>query len=108
MRLIKRGNLEAAASRYPDVEQQIADIVAMFRAAAWQTPDQLVRTSRFPARTIANGRVVFKVKGNAYRLICAVRYADADHDFPGVLLFKFFGTHAEYDKVDATTVEYDD
>ena len=42
--------------------------------------------------------VVFNIKGNDYRLIASVQYQ------AGVLAIRFFGTHAEYDKVDAESV----
>jgi mRNA interferase HigB len=41
---------------------------------------------------------VFNIKGNDYRLVVAIRY-DA-----GVLAIRFFGTHTEYNEVDAETV----
>jgi len=41
---------------------------------------------------------VFNIKGNDYRLV-AVVYYDAE-----VLRIRFFGTHAEYDKINAETV----
>ena len=44
------------------------------------------------------GRVVFNIKGNDYRLVAALQY-QAD-----VLVIRFFGSHAEYDRVDAETV----
>jgi len=42
--------------------------------------------------------VVFSIKGNDYRLIAVVQYAN------GVLLIRFFGSHAQYEKIDAETV----
>ena len=42
---------------------------------------------------------MFNVKGNDYRLIVAVSYRAQ------IILIKFVGTHAEYDRVDAETVE---
>lgn len=48
---------------------------------------------------MAGNRVVFNIKGNRHRLIVSVAYQF------GALYIKFIGTHAEYDKVDATTVE---
>jgi mRNA interferase HigB len=39
-----------------------------------------------------------KAKGNDYRLVAAVQYQ------AGVLVIRFFGTHAEYDKIDAESV----
>ncbi len=42
-------------------------------------------------------RIVFDVKGNSYRLISQVKYG------PLYLVYiRFVGTHAEYDKIDAT------
>lgn len=47
---------------------------------------------------VGRNRVVFNIKGSAYRLIVAVVYC------LGVVYIKFVGTHAEYDKIDAVTV----
>ncbi len=44
------------------------------------------------------GRVVFNIKGNDYRSMAALQYR------AGVLAIRFFGSHAEYDKIDAETV----
>ncbi len=51
------------------------------------------------ASILKNRRVVFNIKGNDYRLIVAVAYRF------GALYIKFVGNHAEYDQVDAETVE---
>jgi mRNA interferase HigB len=48
---------------------------------------------------LGNKRVVFDIKGNDYRLIVSVSYKF------GAVYIKFIGTHADYDKVDAETVE---
>ena len=50
------------------------------------------------ASTLKAGRVVFNIKGNDYRLIARVQYQ------AGVLAIRFFGTHTEYDKIDAETI----
>ena len=42
--------------------------------------------------------MVFNVKGNDYRLVAAVQYR------AGVLVIRFFGSRAEYDRIDAETV----
>ena len=39
-----------------------------------------------------------RIRGNDYRLITLVQYVD------GVLMIRFFGSHEDYDKVDAETV----
>lgn len=50
------------------------------------------------ASFIANNRVVFNIKGNAYRLLVAMRYDR------GIGFVRFIGTHAAYDRTDAETI----
>lgn len=45
--------------------------------------------------------MVFNIKGNDYRLVVAVAYR-----FQAIYV-KFVGTHAQYDAIDAYTVEMD-
>ena len=53
----------------------------------------------YPKASILKGsRVVFNIKGNDYRLIARLQYP------AHVLTIRFFGTHSEYDKIDAETV----
>jgi mRNA interferase HigB len=57
-----------------------------------------VKRAHPKASILKGGRVVFNIKGNDYRLVAAVNYA------AGVLVIRFFGTHLEYDAIDAETV----
>jgi mRNA interferase HigB len=57
-----------------------------------------VKASHPSASVLKGGRVVFNIEGNDYRLIAAVQYQ------AGVLVIRFFGSYAEYDRVDAETV----
>ena len=65
--------------------------------AHWRYPED-VKMSYPKASILKGGRVVFNIKGNDYRLIAALQYR------AGVLAIRFFGTHAEYDEIDAETV----
>ena len=47
---------------------------------------------------VKDDRVVFNIMGNKYRLVVRIVF-----EFKAVQL-KWFGTHAEYDKVDVTTI----
>jgi mRNA interferase HigB len=65
--------------------------------AEWRNPED-VKASYPKASILKAGRVVFNIKGNDYRLVARVQYQS------GVLVIRFFGTHAEYDGTDAETV----
>lgn len=65
--------------------------------ADWRSPED-VKASYPKTSILKAGRVVFNIKGNDYRLIAAVQYR------AGVLAIRFFGNHAEYDRIDAEIV----
>ena len=68
------------------------------RTSSWQTPQDIKQRYR-SASFIGRNRVVFNLKGNEYRLVVAVAYR-----FQAIYI-KFIGTHAQYDAIDAETVE---
>jgi len=69
-----------------------------FIHAKWRTWAEL--KERYPsADGVGNGRYVFNIKGNKYRLVAAINF-----EF-GTVYIKFIGTHAEYDKINAREVE---
>ena len=49
---------------------------------------------------VSDDRVVFNIMGNKYRLVVRIVF-----DFKAIQV-KWFGTHAEYDKIDVTTIQY--
>jgi mRNA interferase HigB len=71
--------------------------LAIARRAEWGNPED-VKRSHPKASILKRGRAVFNIKGNDYRLVAALNYQ------AGVLVIRFFGTHAEYDRIDAETV----
>jgi mRNA interferase HigB len=105
MRLSTRRTLETFASEHADVRQALADLCAMFEAAQWRDADHLRSTSIFPARPIGDRRIIFNIKGNDYRVIVSVRYADMSRGLHGIVRVHFVGTHADYDRIDAATVD---
>jgi mRNA interferase HigB len=70
---------------------------AVVERAAWKTPAD-AKAAHPKASILKNGRVVFNIKANDYRLVALVQYR------AGVLMIRFFGSHAEYDEIDAETV----
>lgn len=82
--------IKAARSQY----EAWIDIVGR---AQWHNPED-VKTSYPKASILKASRVVFNIKGNDYRLVAVLQYR------AGVLAIRFFGTHGEYDRIDAETV----
>lgn len=70
---------------------------AIAEASNWKTPED-VKKSHPKASILKGGRVVFNIKANDFRLIAVVHYTN------GILMIRFFGSHQEYDGVDAETV----
>jgi mRNA interferase HigB len=97
MRVIARRTLrdfyeKHAASKVP-LEAWFHEVAQ----AGWLGPQDI--KNRFPSADIIPGnRVVFNIKGNAYRLIVKIHYNT------GIVFIRFVGTHADYDKIDATHI----
>ncbi len=65
----------------------------------WKTPNELKQYYGGSLSVLKNSRVVFDIKGNDYRLVAAVNYEN------GWLFIKFIGTHKDYDRIDANTID---
>lgn len=98
MKVIAIGTLRTFWDRHPDAEQPLKAWHDEARHATWKTPQDIKRHYA-SASFVGRNRVVFNIKGNDYRLVVAVAYK-----FQAVYI-KFVGTHAQYDRIDAATVE---
>ena len=70
---------------------------AIAEKAQWKNPED-VKKSHPKASILKSGRVVFNIKANDYRMVVVVQYVN------GVVMIRFFGSHEEYDKINAETV----
>ncbi len=98
MRVIAVSTLRAFWEKHPDAEQPLLAWHDEVLAAHWQKPADIKALYR-SASILKNRRVVFNIKGNDYRLVVAIAYRLQ------AVYVKFVGTHAEYDAIDAQTVE---
>jgi len=58
---------------------------------------------RYPNASFVTGRrIVFRLKGNEYRLVAAIQLASESR--PGIVTVKWLGTHADYDRIDVRTI----
>ena len=53
------------------------------------------------ASIVGNNIVIFNIKGNDFRLIISINFAQQ-----AAYIIRF-GTHTEYDKIDTATIEFD-
>ena len=99
MRIFNRSAIEHYAKSYAPAREPLRAWYGEAAAAQWTSPEHVRR--QFPkASVVANQRVVFNIAGNAYRLIVSFNYRHR------ACYIKFFGTHAEYDRIDASTVDF--
>lgn len=97
VRVISHKALREFWKRPADSEVPLRAWFKETKEADWNEPLE-IKERYASASFLANDRVVFNIKGNAYRLVVAVRY-----DF-GIVYIRFVGTHAECDKIDAATI----
>ncbi len=98
MRIVALKTLREFWTRHPDAEQPLRAWHDEVRRAQWRSPADV--KAQFGSASILKGRrVIFNIKGNDYRLVAALAY------HTGLVFVKFVGTHAEYDRIDAETVE---
>lgn len=65
--------------------------------ADWASPADVKAEFR-NASILRDGRVMFNIAGNKYRLVVWINYAYR------VVCVRFIGTHAQYDEIDAQTI----
>jgi len=97
MRVIALKTLREFWEIHPNARQQLQSWYEDAKHAVWQSPSD-IKAIYCNASIVANNRVIFNIKGNDYRLIVAVNYRF------GIAYIRFIGTHAEYDRVDATQI----
>ena len=105
MRIIARSTLTRFVEKLGGHKDQRAVKSALdswfqeVRHADWGNSSD-VKASYARASIVSADRVVFNIKGNAYRLVVAVNYRR------GVVFIKWLGTHKQYDAIDVRTVQY--
>ena len=83
--------------KHPDCKETLEKWYHDVLSKQWKKPGDVTRDFN-TARTTSNNRAIFEINHNYYRLIAEMNYQK------GWVFIKFIGTHVEYDKVDATTI----
>jgi len=100
MRIIALSTLKAFWLETPAYADATEPTLAWYRHALkadWSSPKD-IKCDFASASILKNGRVVFNIAGNKYRLIVQINYAYR------IIYIRFIGTHAQYDCIDAQTI----
>ena len=100
MRIIALSTLRKFWETSPSYADSIEPVMAWYREtlkADWSTPNE-VKAQFSNASVLRDGRVVFNIAGNKYRIVVWIIYAYR------VVYIRFIGTHRHYDEIDAQTI----
>lgn len=97
MRLIGREILQAFATKHSEATAAITAWILCVEVADWKKFAD-VKSTYITASWIPPNRVVFNLKGNNYRLVTVVVLVASTVEV------RWIGTHAQYDKIDASHV----
>ncbi|WP_283434010.1 type II toxin-antitoxin system HigB family toxin [Neorhodopirellula lusitana] len=81
----------------PRADQALKAWYAEAKSASWSQPAD-VKAAYGNASILKDGRVVFNICGNEFRLVAWINY-----EFFTIYI-RFIGTHREYDQIDAQTI----
>ncbi len=100
MRVIALSTLKKFWEESPEYLDAIDQTLAWYRhslKANWASPADVKQDFR-NASILKDGRVVFNIAGNKYRLVVWINYQYQ------VVYIRFIGTHSQYDNIDAQTI----
>lgn len=96
-RIFAKSTLKVFWEMNPDSEQYLKTWFDTAMNAYWKTPNDVKQTYS-SASILKNGRIVFNIKGNNYRLIVKFNFEKQ------WAFIRFIGTHDEYNKIDVNTI----
>jgi mRNA interferase HigB len=100
MRIIATQTLRNYIRTYPKAEQSLLAWNQEAESAGWESPNEL-KEQYGNASVLSQKRVVFNIHGNRYRLIVDIEFRLK------IIFIVWFGSHEEYDKIDAKKITYD-
>lgn len=95
--IFSKGTLRDYWIQHPELEQHLKVWYETVTKSLWKNPND-VKATFANASILKEGRVVFNIKGNSFRLVTRINYEKQ------WVFIRFIGTHQEYDKIDANTI----
>jgi mRNA interferase HigB len=87
----------AGGAAVSDAREPLMAWFRQVRQADWTKPADVKRAIR-SASILRDGRVVFNIAGNNYRIVVWINYPYR------VVYIRFIGTHRQYDAIDAQNI----
>jgi mRNA interferase HigB len=100
MKILVKKTLQYFIVNYPKAKNQLTIWHNEFSKSEFENFNELKKVYG-NASILNNNRVVFNIKGNDFRLIVSLNFLQ------GTCYLIWFGTHKEYDKIDAEKVSFD-
>ncbi len=97
MRVIAISTLKKYWEVHADTKLPLSEWYVKVCDAHWKTLADM-RNDFNSVDYVGNQRYVFNIKGNAYRLVVAVKFT------PELVYIRFVGTHEEYDRIDVSSI----
>jgi len=83
--------------KYADSESSLRSWYHDVKNAKWKNSNELKQQYR-SASVVGEGKVIFKIEGNVYRLVVLIDYESQ------VIFIRFIGTHEQYDRINSKTI----
>lgn len=93
MRIITKKRIDEYSKDQPDAKTALEDWHSKTKNAEWDNFADVKKTFN-SVDSVGNGRFVFNIKGNSYRLIALIKFTLK------LVYIRFIGTHKEYDRID--------
>jgi mRNA interferase HigB len=93
MRIFTRARLRDFWDKTPDARPALEFWYDTVEKTSFQNPNDVIKFFQ-NAGTVGNGRIVFNITHNKYRLVAKFEYQKQ------LVFVRFLGTHSEYDQID--------
>ena len=97
MVIITKTILNEFGRQHTDAMSALNEWYAVVKVADWNSLADIKQTFN-SVDYVGNDRYVFNIKGNHYRIVAMIFFDKR------TLFIRFVGTHAEYDKIDCSTI----
>lgn len=93
MRIFTKGTLVKFWNTYPDAYPSLKTWFDVVEETDFKTPNEVIKLFK-GADIVGNGRIVFNICRNKYRMVAKFEYDR------GFVFIRFLGPHKEYDEIE--------